>query len=142
MRWSLDNWPSFLRNEDACTLSANLTKLEVNEGLESLKPLKALGPDGIHARFFQAYWQQVGTLEVNQVFKVFQSSTMPPHPNETLITLIPKHAGVDCLASFRPISLCNTMYKMVTKIIVKRLRPFLPKLISAFQTCFGKNGVG
>ena len=89
MRWSLDIWPSFLQNEDACTLSANLTRLEVKEGLESLKLLKAPGPDGIHARFFQAYWQQVGTLVVNEVFKVFQSSTMPPHLNETLITLIP-----------------------------------------------------
>ena len=47
--------PSFLRNEDASTLCANLTRLEVKEGLWSLKPLKAPGPNGIHAGFFQAY---------------------------------------------------------------------------------------
>ena len=79
---------------------------------------------------------------VNEVFKVFQSSTMPPHLNETLITLIPKHPGADCLASFRPISLCNTVYKMVTKIIVKRLRPCLPKLISPLQTAFVPRRMG
>ena len=70
------------------------------------------------------------------MFKVFQSSTMPPHLNETFITLIPKHPGADCLDSFRPISLCNTVYKVVTKIIVKRLQLFLPKLISPLQTAF------
>ena len=79
---------------------------------------------------------------INEVFKVFHSSTMPPHPNETLITLIPKHPGTDCLASFRPISLCNTVYKMVTKIIVKRLRPCLPKLISPLQTAFVPGRMG
>ncbi|XP_075659168.1 uncharacterized protein LOC142629059 [Castanea sativa] len=110
--------------------------LEVKEGLWSLKPLKAPGPDGIHAGFFQAYWQLVGTSVVNEVCKVFQDSTMPPHLNETLITLIPKYPGADCLASFRPISLCNIVYKVVTKIIVKRLRPFLPNLISPLQTAF------
>ena len=52
MRWSLDIWPSLLWNEDACTLSANLTRLEVKEGLESIKPLKAPRPDRIHAGFF------------------------------------------------------------------------------------------
>ena len=70
------------------------------------------------------------------MFKVFQSSTMPSHLNKTLITLIPKHLGADYLATFRPISLCNIVYKVVTKIIVKRLRPFLPKLISPLQTAF------
>ena len=138
----MSNWPSFLGNKEARTLCANLTRLEVKKGLGSLKPLKAPGPDGIHVGFFQAYWQQVGTSVINEVFKVFQSSTMPPHLNETLITLIPKHLGADCLASFRPISLCNTVYKVVTMIIVKRLRPFLPKLISPLQTTFVSGRMG
>ena len=141
-RWSLNIWPSFLGNEKASTLCANLTRLEVKEGLGSLKSLKAPSPDGIHAGFFQAYWQQVGTSVVNEVFKVFQSSTMPSHLNKTLITLILKHPGANCLATFRPISLCNTVYKVVTNIIVKRLCPFLPKLISPLQTAFVPGRMG
>ena len=96
-RWSLNIWPSFLGNEEDSTLCANLTRLEVKEGLGSLKPLKAPSPDGIHVGFFQVYWQQVGTSVVNEVFKVFQSSTMPSHLNKTLITLIPKHLWAGCL---------------------------------------------
>lgn len=114
--WSLSIWPSFLENEDASTLCTDLTRLEVKEGLWSLKPLKAPGPDGIHVGFFHGYWQLVGTSVVNEVCEVFQDSIMPPHLNETLITLIPKYPGADCLALFRPIGLCNTVYKVVTKI--------------------------
>ena len=56
MGWNLSSWPSFLGTEDVSTLCANVTILEVKEGLWSLKPLKALGPDGIHAGVFQTYW--------------------------------------------------------------------------------------
>ncbi|XP_075640270.1 uncharacterized protein LOC142612022 [Castanea sativa] len=51
--------------------------------------------------------------------------------------------GPKTLGNYRPISLCNTVYKMVTKIIVARLRPFLDKLISPLQMAFvlGRKGI-
>lgn len=75
-------------------------------------------------------------MSIFEVNKIFRTTLMPAYLNETLVTLIPKGPGVDCLASFRPISLYNTTYKVVTKIIVKRLRSMLPSLISPFQTAF------
>ena len=46
------------------------------------------------------------------------------------------------LGNYRPISLCNIVYKVLTKIIVARLRPYLGNLISPFQTAFmlGRKG--
>lgn len=67
---------------------------------------------------------------------IFQTGTIPPHLNETLITLIPKCQGANYLGAFRPINLCNTIYKVVTKINVMRLRPLLPSLISPLQCTF------
>ena len=67
---------------------------------------------------------------------------MTPHLNKILITLIPKHPGADCQASFRLISLCNTVYKVVTKVIVKRLFSLLPKLISPLQIAFVSGRMG
>ena len=51
--------------------------------------------------------------------------------------------GLEVSSNYRPISLCNTVYKIVTKIIVARSRPHLDKLISPFQSAFvpGKKGV-
>ena len=68
--------------------------------------------------------------------EVFESGSMPYHLNKTLLTLIPKCPGVDCLNLFRPISLCNTIYKLVTKVLVNRIRPMLDKLVSPLQIAF------
>ena len=63
--------------------------------------------------------------------------------NSTHIALIPKIQGSETLGNYRPINLCNTVYKVVTKIIVARLRSYLNKLISPMQTAFvlGRKGI-
>ncbi len=67
---------------------------------------------------------------------------MPVEFNQTLIALIPKRKGPKNLNHFRPISLCNTVYKIVTKILVLRLKPLLSSFISPLQTAFvaGRRG--
>ncbi|XP_050258784.1 uncharacterized protein LOC126703748 [Quercus robur] len=63
--------------------------------------------------------------------------------NQTHIVLIPKIQGPETLGNYRPISLCNTTYKIVTKILVARLRPYLGNLISPLQSAFvlGRKGI-
>jgi len=50
--------------------------------------------------------------------------------------------GPETIGNYRPINLCNMVYKVVTKIIVARLRPLLSKLVSPLQTAFvqGRKG--
>ena len=67
---------------------------------------------------------------------IFSSQHVPKYLNQTLIVLIPKQSGPETVSHFRPISLCNTVYKIVTKILVQRLRPLLPSLISPMQVAF------
>lgn len=61
---------------------------------------------------------------------------MPEVLNKTNIALIPKVAGPEILGNYWPISLCNTVYKLITRIIVTRLRPHLNKLVSPMQLAF------
>jgi hypothetical protein len=56
--------------------------------------------------------------------------------NHTYITLIPKRQAASNFNQFRPISLCNFYYKIISKILVLRLRPILPKLIDPAQVAF------
>lgn len=53
--------------------------------------------------------------------------------NQTHIALILKVQGLESLGNYRMISLCNIVYKVVTKIIVAKLRPHMEKLISPFK---------
>ena len=80
---------------------------------------------------------------VDEVKKIFEERKIPGYLNKTYIVLIPKIQGPKTLGNFRLISLCNTIYKVVTKIIVARLRPLLEKLISPLQTSFvsGRKGI-
>jgi hypothetical protein len=56
--------------------------------------------------------------------------------NSTFLALIPKESNPSNFSRFRPISLCNSSYKILTKIIVNRLTPLLTKLISENQSGF------
>ena len=59
--------------------------------------------------------------------------------NETFITLIPKVQGAYNFGHFRLISLCNFCYKVISRILVARLRPLLDKLIDSTQVAFAPN---
>lgn len=60
-------------------------------------------------------------LVINEVKRIFVERRVPEYLNRTHIALIPKIQGLETLGNYRPISLCNTVYKIVTKVIVARL---------------------
>ena len=77
-----------------------------------------------------------------EVKKIFRTKNIPKNLNKTLIALIPKQLGPESINHYRPISLCNTIYKIVTKILVNRLKHLMPTLVSPSQTAFisGRRG--
>ena len=56
--------------------------------------------------------------------------------NDTAIVLIPKVQHPETLKDYRPISLCNVLYKVVSKCLVNRLRPLLDAVFSENQSAF------
>ena len=120
-----------------------VTKEEIKDALWSIKAFKALGLDGLHASFFQRFWLVVGDSVVEEVMKAFEKRRVPEYLNETHIVLIPKIQGPEVFGNYGPICLCNTVYKIITKVIVARLRPYLEKLVSPYQAAFvlGRRGV-
>ena len=67
------------------------------------------------------------------------SGLIPETLNNTFLTLIPKVDRPATFADYRPIALCNLMYKLITKIIAERLNPFLGIHVSAEQFGFFPN---
>ena len=109
---------------------------EISNALFQIGPLKAPGPDGFPARFFQRNWGLIQEEVISGVLEFFRTGIMPEGVNDTCIVLIPKVLHPSKLQEFRPISLCNVIYKVVSKCLVNRLRPLLQDIISPSQSAF------
>ena len=71
-----------------------------------------------------------------EVKNIFAQRFILGYLNETLINLILKCKNPETISHYRPISLCNSIYKVVSKILVGRIRPLLNNIILPVQSAF------
>ncbi|PKU61068.1 hypothetical protein MA16_Dca027077 [Dendrobium catenatum] len=117
-------------------LDAEVTKEEIWNVVCSLGRNKAPGRDGVTASFFKFFWEIVGEQVTLACLEFFSTGVMEPLWKETIVVLLPKVNNPDQPSKFRPISLCQTIYKIVAKVLVNRLKGVLPRLISEEQAAF------
>ena len=111
---------------------------EIKSVFFKLNPNKAPGPDGLTSAFFKATWDFIGTEVAASVRNFFATNFLPATANSTILTLVPKFPGATMISEFRPISCLNTIYKVISRLMVKRLKPILSDLILPCQTAFVK----
>lgn len=113
--------------------------LEIKAAVFSIHPGKAPGPDGFSSSFYQAFWSTIGEDVCRDIRSFFETNNLHPRQNETYVRLIPKISAPRKVGDYRPIALCNTHYKIIAKILTRRLQPLLYQLISPFQSAFVPN---
>ena len=70
------------------------------------------------------------------VLNVLNSNMSMVEINKTNITLVPKIKNPTKMTDFRPISLCNVVYKLILKVLANHLKIILPQIISENQSAF------
>jgi hypothetical protein len=78
----------------------------------------------------------VGNKVTAEVLGVLTGGDIPEGWNDTTISLIPKVQIPEHVKDLRPISLCNVLYKVVSKVLANRLKVILPEIISPSQSAF------
>jgi hypothetical protein len=78
----------------------------------------------------------IGPDVCSVVLAFLNGGDMPSIVNNTVLVLIPKVKNPQDLSQFRPISLCNVLYKICSKVIANRLRLVLDDIISEEQSAF------
>ncbi|KAK4392766.1 putative mitochondrial protein [Sesamum angolense] len=112
------------------------TEIEVTTALFNMSPLKSPGLDSMPPLFFQKFWHIVKTDVITCVMRFLNNHILPVGFNETNIVHIPKCKQPRSLTQYRPISLCNVVYKIASKTRANRLKPWLDYIISPSQSAF------
>lgn len=127
---SLQPLETRVSNDMNTELLKPFTGEEIYQALLHMAPLKAPGPDCFPAGFFQKNWGTMGEDIFQALLGILNSGNMPLSLNLTNIVLIPKVREPMYVCDFRPISLCNVLYKMIFKVLANRLKKILHEIIS------------
>lgn len=100
----------------AC-LGSSRSSDEFYSCLAQMPSSKCLGPDGIQPIFYKQIWADLGSKITDFISQVFSSGVIPPHINKTYLSLVLK---VHHPTHIKDCRLCNTIYKLITKIVAMR----------------------
>ena len=130
----------FLENDDKLSCEGKVTRAECLKALREFKNEKSPGTDGLQAEFYKYFWNELHVDMIHSFNFAFDSGSLSITQRRGIITLIPKpNKDTTLLDNLRPISLLNTDYKILTKVIAKRLEKVLPKIINPDQTGYVKS---
>eukprot|EP00253_Pinus_taeda_P021647 PITA_21647 len=128
--------PRLVTEDQNKALMRAATLEEIEETVKAMKKGTAPGPDGFTVDFFQEGWHFLGKEILELVEESRMNQKVWPAINSTFYALIPKGDNLEDANGFRPIALRNVIYKIITYMMARRLKPLLDKLISAEQTGF------
>ncbi|XP_026396981.1 uncharacterized protein LOC113291694 [Papaver somniferum] len=128
--------PTVITSAGNVDLMKPLDVAEIHKALKAMKPWKAPGPDGFPLGFFQHHWDIVGADVVDMVKKFFHTGYILKSLNATNVSLIPKTKNKQFPGDLRTISLCNTSYKIISKILSTRLKKVMRRIISPLQDAY------
>ena len=98
--------------------------------------LQANCPDGMTMTFLQANWDTLRSDVLRMFSEIYHTGKFAASLNATFIGLIPKKANAEDIRGYQPISLVGCIYKLLSKVLVQRLRGVIGSLVSENQNAF------
>lgn len=129
-------FPRYVDQENSEELLKEVTMDELEATLKWFKKDKSPGPDGWTIEFYISFFDILGHDLLRLVEDSRRRGRISSAIKSTFIALIPKTDNPLSYDEFRPISLCNCLYKIIAKILANRLKPILSQHISSEQFAF------
>ena len=118
----------------AKNLEGLITKHEALLALKSMKNDKSPGSDGFNVEFFKFFWKDLGDFLLKSLNLAFHKGELSETQKQGIITILPKgDKPREFLKNWRPISLLNVSYKILSACIANRLKTVLDYLIHENQ---------
>ncbi|KAI0510599.1 hypothetical protein KFK09_011207 [Dendrobium nobile] len=118
------------------SLIAPITLEEIKTIFFASNTNTAPGPDGFTFHFYRATWNVIHNQLFKAVSSFFSTGYMPNQVKATAIALIPKQPHATNVKDYRPIALCNVIYKIIAKILANRMKLVMPIIINPSQGGF------
>ena len=126
-----------LNSDERVELDLEINMPELTHALQSMKKGKTPGSNGFSVEFFRCFWQELGPFLYRAVKKSLREGDGLPSHREGIITLIPKKGkSPHTYKGWRPITLLNADYKIVSTAISNRLKSVMSKIINPAQTAY------
>ena len=128
-----------LNEEENQKLEGEISLTEIATTLKNMKNNKSPGPDGFTTEFFKFFFIDIGQFLRRSFNESFTSGSLPITQYQGVITCIPKEGKPkQFLKNWRPISLLNVTYKILSSCIASRIKKVLPCIIHESQKGFMK----
>ena len=108
---------------------------EALAALNKMAANKSPGPDGLTKEFYCKFWDTLGQDLVDMLNNSYRNKHLPPTTRVAQISLLFKKGDPELIQNWRPISLLNIDYKILSKTLTERIKPILPQIIDKHQAC-------
>ena len=128
----VNNLRSLSENEAEC-LEGKFTIKECEQALKNMKTNKSPGSDGIRVEFYKTFWHHLYSVLLDSLNCSYEARELSPSQKRGILSLLYKKNDKHMVKNWRPISLLNTDYKLLTHVLANRLKLVIGKLISTDQ---------
>ena len=129
-----------LSDNDRTQLDNNLTLNEITEALRGSKNGGAPGFTGLTYAFYKTFWNNLKFIVFNSFNFSYQTHALPPSLSRGIISLLPKgNKPRNLIENYRPITLLDSLYKILSKVFANRINKVLDKIIHKDQNGFVKD---
>jgi len=128
-----------LNDQEKNELEAEITEDELTKSINGANMASAPGADGISNSFIKKFWIYFKTPMLKLCKNSFENGTLPLFLRTANIRLIPKKGDTSKIKNWRPISLLNCFYKIISRVITNRLRKYMDKMTPICQKGYSNN---
>lgn len=128
-----------LSNIDKATLDSDIEFSEVAAALKNMKNDKAPGSDGYTSEFFKFFWPDLGLFLYKSFIYSITNGSLSVTQKQGVLSIIPKgNKPREYIKNWRPITLLNISYKILSAVLANRIKTVLPYIIHEDQKGFIK----
>ena len=129
-----------LDNNQVVNCDEDIKESELHEALIGMGNNKSPGNDGLTKEFYETFWEEIKDSFLKSVKVSKEKKCLSVSQRQAVIKLIEKkEKDKRFIENWRPISLLNVDYKMISKVLASRMKETLSHLVTFHQTAYVKN---